>query len=133
MILGIGVDLCPVERMEQILSRRGDLFESRVFTDGELERAGNGVVKCERLAARFAAKEAAIKALGAPDGLKWKDMEVVSDSEGAPSLALHGKAAERASAMGVSRTWISLSHAGGTAVAVVVLEGAAPQGGIDVE
>ncbi|MDD5308098.1 MAG: holo-ACP synthase [Deltaproteobacteria bacterium] len=125
MILGIGIDVCPVERMRDVLARHGDLFKKRVFTDRELERAGEGRVSTERLAARFAAKEAAIKALRAPAGLVWKDLEVVSATDGAPALALHGRAAEAASAMGVVRQTLSLSHAGGIAVAVVVLEGGA--------
>jgi holo-[acyl-carrier protein] synthase len=124
VILGIGIDVCPVERMRDVLARHGDPFRRRVFTDRELERAGEGRVSTERLAARFAAKEAAIKALRAPPGLAWKEMEVVSAADGAPALSLHGRAAEAARTMGVLRQFLSLSHAGGVAVAVVVLEGA---------
>ena len=124
MILGLGIDVCPVERIQGIIERHGAVFTERVFTAGERAHAGSGVVRAERLAARWAAKEAAIKALGAPPGTKWHDLEVVNDDDGAPSLALRGAAAERAAALGTSRTWISLSHAGGVAVAVVVLEGA---------
>ncbi|MCP4675082.1 MAG: holo-ACP synthase [Deltaproteobacteria bacterium] len=123
MILGLGVDVCPVERIEQILDRHGEIFSKRVFTEGELERAGTGLVMAERLAARFAAKEATIKALGAPEGLGWRDMEVVSAADGAPSLQLAGKADKRAKEMGVSRMFLSLSHAGGVAIAMVILEG----------
>jgi holo-[acyl-carrier protein] synthase len=124
VILGLGVDICPIERLEQALGRHGEIFANRVFTEGEKNHAGSGVVKGERLAARFAAKEAAIKALGSPQGLAWKDMEVVNDSDGAPSLLLHGRAKEHADNIGVSHVLLSLSHAGGIAVAVVVLEGA---------
>lgn len=124
MILGIGIDICPVERITKALERHGDLFADRIFTENERQYAGTGRVSDERLAARFAAKEATIKALGAPPGLKWKDMEVVKSGDGAPGLRLHGKAAEEISRMGVTRTWISLTHAGGMAVAVVILEGA---------
>jgi holo-[acyl-carrier protein] synthase len=109
--------------MLRILERHGDLFADRVFTEEERKHAGDGKVKGERLAARFAAKEAALKALGAPGGLRWKDMEVVSASDGAPTLFLHGAAAKEMRRMGAARTWISLSHAGGVAVAVVILEG----------
>ncbi len=123
MILGLGVDVCPIERIEQVLGRHGDIFSSRVFTDREREYAGTGVVMAERLAARFAAKEAAIKALNAPEGLRWLDMEVVNAENGSPCLNLEGNAALRAQEMGVSRTLISLSHAGGVAVAVVIFEG----------
>lgn len=123
MILGIGVDICPVDRIAQILARHGATFADRVFTPGERERAGNGVVMAERLSARFAAKEAAIKALGGPLGVGWKEMEVITAADGSPTLHLTGKAAERARAMGVTRKLLSLSHAGGIAVAMVILEG----------
>ena len=123
MIRGIGVDVCSIERIEQILERHGDIFVKRVFTEGEQQRAGHGVVMAERLSARFAAKEATIKALGGPTGIAWKEMEVVSDVNGAPSLVLTGKAQEIAREIGVTRRFISLSHSGGVAVAMVVLEG----------
>jgi holo-[acyl-carrier protein] synthase len=125
VILGVGIDLCPVERIGGIVERHGDLFVDRVFTDGEREHAGDGVVRDERLAARWAAKEAAIKALGAPDGLRWHDMEVVNDESGAASLRLGGRADERARELGVAQIWLSISHAGGMAAAVVILEGGA--------
>ncbi len=123
MILGLGVDVCPIERIAGALGRHGHVFSDRIFTDRERQYAGNGAVKHDRLAARFAAKEAAIKALGAPDGLRWKDMEVVNASDGAPTLCLAGRAKERADELGVSRVMLSLTHAGGIAVAVVILEG----------
>ena len=123
MILGIGVDVCSIERIEQILNRHGDIFVRRVFTSGEQQRAGHGVVMAERLSARFAAKEATIKALGGPTGIAWKEMEVVTGDNGAPSLSLTGKAEQVARAKGVTRNHVSLSHAGGVAVAMVVLEG----------
>jgi holo-[acyl-carrier protein] synthase len=123
VILGLGIDVCPVERIEQVLSRHDEIFCERIFTPEERKYAGNGRARAERLAARFAAKEAAIKALGAPEGLRWKDMEVVNDENGAPSLKLEGKAHERMEALGVSRVLISLTHAGGVAMAVVILEG----------
>ena len=125
MILGVGIDVCPVERIGGILERHGDLFADRVFTPGEKAHAGDGPVRDERLAARWAAKEASIKALGAPDGLRWHDMEVVNDEVGAAALKLDGRADERAKAMGVERVWLTISHAGGVAVAVVILEGGA--------
>lgn len=125
MILGIGVDLCPVERMERIVDRHGDLFINRVFTPAERTYAGEGVNRAERFAARFAAKEALIKALGgAPSGLRWHDMEVQKASSGAPSMVLKGSAEARAVALGVRKCWLSLTHAGAAAVAMVVLEGA---------
>jgi holo-[acyl-carrier protein] synthase len=123
MIVGIGVDLCPVARMERILGRHGKLFLDRVFTDEEQAYAGQAVNQAERLAARFAAKEAVIKALGgAPPGLRWKDIEVIRQGSGAPCIVLRGAAEERASTLQVGKRWISLTHAGGSAVAMVVLE-----------
>jgi holo-[acyl-carrier protein] synthase len=124
LIRGLGIDVCPVERIQGILDRHGTIFTERVFTPAELEHAGDGVVRAERLAARWAAKEAAIKALGAPAGMAWHDLEVTNDADGAPALVLHGAAATRAAELGNARTLISLSHAGGVAVAVVILEGA---------
>ena len=124
MILGIGVDLCPVDRLERILGRHGDLFTERVFTPAERAYAGDGVNAAERLAARFAAKEAVIKAMGgSPSGLRWQDMEVMRGEGGAPSMKLKGAAKKRAEEMGVDRIWISLTHAGGSAAAMVVFEG----------
>jgi holo-[acyl-carrier protein] synthase len=123
VILGLGIDVCPVERIGGIVERHGELFTERVFTDGERNHAGDGPVRDERLAARWAAKEAAIKALSAPDGLRWHDMEVVNDEAGAATLELRGNAAARAQELGVERVWLSISHAGGVAVATVILEG----------
>jgi holo-[acyl-carrier protein] synthase len=123
VILGLGIDVCPVERIQGIIERHGAIFTDRVFTAIERDHAGEGVVRAERLAARWAAKEAAIKALGAPPGLRWHDLEVVNDDAGAPALELRGSAAERAAALGTAQVWISLSHAGGVALAVVILEG----------
>jgi len=123
VILGLGVDVCPVERIGGVVERHGDSFLKRVFTKAELDYAGDNRVTTERLAARWAAKEAAIKALGAPDGLEWREMEVVKADDGAPTLCLHGKAKDRLTEMGVDRVMLSLTHAGGIAVAVVILEG----------
>jgi holo-[acyl-carrier protein] synthase len=123
VILGLGVDLCPVDRLESILNRHGKPFLDRVFTDQEQRYAGGARNNAERLAARFAAKEAVIKALGGPTGLRWRDMEVEKRENGAPRLALHGAAKMHAEKMGVTSTHISISHAGNMAVAVVVLEG----------
>lgn len=123
MIIGMGIDVCPIERIKSIVERHGDIFVDRIFTEGEKSHAGKGVARAERLAARFAAKEATIKAFGAPEGLRWKDMEVVNAPSGAPSLQLHGELARIGEDRGVTRSHLSLTHAGGIAIAVVVLEG----------
>jgi holo-[acyl-carrier protein] synthase len=123
VILGLGLDLCPIERIEEIIHRHGEIFCRRVFTDRERAYADHGARPAERYAARFAAKEAAIKALGGPEGIHWKEMEVERQHTGAPLLRLHGRARACAESMGVTRILVSLTHAGGMASAVVVLEG----------
>jgi holo-[acyl-carrier protein] synthase len=118
VIVGIGVDVVDVARLERSLERTPALA-GRVFTDGERAYAAASVA---RLAARFAAKEAAAKALGAPPEATWREAEVVVDSSGRPSLRVSGRFAEIAAAAGV-RTWhLTLSHDGGVAVAFVVAE-----------
>ena len=123
MILGLGVDLCPVDRLERILARHETSFIERVFTEAEQTYAKSAVNRGERLAARFAVKEATIKALRAPAGLRWRDMEVAKRHDGAPVLVLHGAAKACADTLGVTTTHVSISHAGNMAVAMVVLEG----------
>ena len=122
MIRGIGVDLCPVSRVARIMERHPVRFEERVFTPGERAYCGARGVPAQHYAARFAAKEAALKALGVPKACGWHDLEVAADG-GAPRLTLHGPAAAAAAARGVRRAHLSLSHAGDTAIAFVVLEG----------
>jgi holo-[acyl-carrier protein] synthase len=116
VIVGVGIDVVQVGRLERALARTPTLGR-RLFTDVERERS-----RVESLAARFAAKEAVAKALGAPGGLRWRDAEVVTDETGRPRLRLHGGVAEEAEAQGI-RTWhLSLSHDAGVATAVVVAE-----------
>jgi holo-[acyl-carrier protein] synthase len=116
VIVGVGIDVVQVERLERALARTPRLGE-RLFT--EAERA---LPRTESRAARFAAKEAVAKALGAPGGLRWRDAEVVSDDSGRPRLVLHGGVAEEAASQGI-RTWhLSMSHDAGVATAVVVAE-----------
>ena len=115
MIVGVGIDVVEVARLERALARTPRLGE-RLFTDAERERG------LQSLAARFAAKEAVAKALGAPGGLRWRDAEVVSDASGRPRLVLHGGVAEEAAAQGITTWHLSLSHDGGVATAVVVAE-----------
>jgi len=121
MIVGVGIDVVEIARFEQALTRTENLA-GRLFTDGE--RA----LPPHSLAARFAAKEAVAKALGAPRGLLWTDAEVVTDDRGRPSLLVHGTVAAAASRFGVTRWHLSLSHDAGIASAVVIAEGDRPAG-----
>lgn len=114
-VVGIGVDVVDVPRFEAMLARTPRLAE-RVLTPGE--RSGRPV----RMAARFAAKEALAKALGAPPGLGWHDAWVDSASSGAPRLNVSGTVAAACAERGVRRVHLSLSHDGGVAIAFVVLE-----------
>ncbi|MCW2606472.1 MAG: ACPS-type phosphopantetheinyl transferase [Frankiales bacterium] len=116
MIVGVGIDVVEVARLARALERTPRLAD-RLFTEAEQGRP------VESLAARFAAKEAVAKALGAPGGLRWRDAEVVALESGRPVLRLHGGVAEEASAQGISAWHLSLSHDGGLATAVVVAEG----------
>jgi holo-[acyl-carrier protein] synthase len=115
MIVGIGVDVVEVARLAASLERTPALLD-RLFTPGE-----QAVQKLESLAARFAAKEAVAKVLGAP-GLPWVEAEVVSAATGKPSLVLHGAVAQAAAAQGISHWHLSLSHDAGIATAFVVAE-----------
>ena len=115
MIVGIGIDVVDVERFGQTLQRTPALRE-RIFTPAE--RA----LPMASLAARFAAKEALAKALGAPGGLQWHDCEVVKDAEGRPMFALRGTVEARATELGAMKLHLSLSHDAGIASAVVVAE-----------
>jgi holo-[acyl-carrier protein] synthase len=118
VIVGVGTDLVEIARLEQSLARTPTLRE-RVFTPAEAE------LPLESLAARFAAKEALAKALGAPGGLSWQDAEVVVDQNGKPRFELRGAVAEKAAALDADRVHLSLSHDGGFALAFVVLESCA--------
>jgi holo-[acyl-carrier protein] synthase len=121
----VGMDLVDLARIEASLRDFGARFLDRVFTEGEQAYALAGVemnaLRVERLGARFAAKEAALKALGLADrGVAWRDIEVLRDPSGAVSLALHGGACTLAQASGLIDTALSLSHDGGYAAAIVV-------------
>jgi holo-[acyl-carrier protein] synthase len=125
MIVGIGIDLVEIERVRRLLeSEQGDRARERLFSAVELEIAGRSASAIETLAARFAAKEAAMKALGTgwSGGVGFRDVEVGRDERGAPTLALGGEAATRARALGVARCHVSLSHTRTHAQALVVLE-----------
>lgn len=116
MIVGIGVDVVDLTRFEAALARTPGL-RARLFTAAERE------LPVASLAARFAAKEALAKALGAPGGLSWHDAEIRRGAEGRPDLVVSGTVAAAAGSAGVRRWHVSLSHDAGTAVAMVVAEG----------
>jgi holo-[acyl-carrier protein] synthase len=115
VIVGIGVDVVDLTRFGLALERTPHLAE-RLFTDRERTAAP------QSLAATFAAKEAVAKVLGAPGGLGWQDVEVRRDDSGKPSLLVTGTVAAAATALGVERWHLSLSHDAGTAVAMVIAE-----------
>ena len=121
MIIGVGIDVVPVERFAESLIRTPGLRD-RLFTAAEQHTPSGYPRTGESLAARFAAKEALAMALGAPVGLQWQDAEVESESSGRPVLALRGSVRARADELGVASVHLSLSHDAGIASAVVVLE-----------
>lgn len=114
-VIGVGIDVVDIERFGMSLTRTPGLSE-RLFTPAEATRP------LASLAARFAAKEALAKALGAPVGMHWHDAEVVSEDSGRPLLEIRGSVAARAAELGVAHLHLSLSHDAGIASAVVVLE-----------
>lgn len=116
MIVGVGIDVVDIGRFAVTLERTPGLA-TRVFTPGERARS------IASQAARFAAKEALAKALGAPGNLHWHDAEVVTDDDGRPWFEVHGTVRARCDLLGVRTTHLSLSHDAGVASALVVLEG----------
>lgn len=123
MIVGTGVDLERVDRIRAIIERHGRRFIERVFTAGEIAYAEGHKQPAESYAARFAAKEAAMKALGTgwDHGVRWVDVEIVRD-KGRPQLRFHGRAAEIAAELGCRAASVSLSHTRDNAIAQVILE-----------
>ena len=125
MIVGMGVDLVDMARMRRLLDAKGERAWKRLFTAGEAAYARARPDAPLHLAARVAAKEACFKALSGNDlarGIGWRDIEVGNGGDGRPLLVLHRRAAERALELGVSRSWLTLSHSATTAIAVVILE-----------
>ena len=124
-VKGIGVDVVKVERIVQALERFGQRFENRIFTPAELEYCRGRQDPLPHLAARFAAKEAAFKAIGTglSHGVSWKHAEVIQPGGHQPRLEWHGVALERFRALGATTSHLSLTHDGGLAVACVVIEG----------
>ncbi|MFT4166403.1 MAG: holo-ACP synthase [Microlunatus sp.] len=116
MIIGIGIDVCDVRRFAEAIERQPRMVQ-RLFTPLEAERS------MASLAARFAAKEALAKALGAPAGMSWQDAEVRTDEAGRPFFVITGTVESRAHELGVRTVHLSLSHDAGIASAMVVCEG----------
>jgi holo-[acyl-carrier protein] synthase len=121
VIVAVGIDVVLVDRFAKALERT-PLLADRLFTQAELRTPSGNPRSPESLAARFAAKEAVAKALGAPAGLHWHDCEVVTDPDGRPWLTVAGTVAAEAKSRGVTRWHLSLSHDGGIASAMVVAE-----------
>jgi holo-[acyl-carrier protein] synthase len=126
MILGIGIDLCDVERIRRLLEKDRRRFVRRVFLDAEAAYCDTRRRPAIHYAARFAAKEAFMKAVGTGWRLGWWQVEVVRGPSGRPDLALSGRAAEVMERRGLRRVHLSLTHSSEAAAAVVVLEGDPP-------
>jgi len=124
MIVGTGVDLVETSRIRDVLERHGKHFVRRLYTPQEIAYCEKFKNQAERYAARFAAKEAAFKALGTGwrEGVRWLDVEVTHLPSGKPQLALSGRARELAAQLGVARAELSISHADHYAVAQVIFE-----------
>lgn len=124
MIAGTGIDIAEVDRIQASIERFGARFIERIFTPGERAYVESKANRCERYAARFAAKEAGMKAIGTGwrRGVTWKDFEVVNQPGGRPALHFHGVAAKVAAEMGVTRVQLSLTHTAAQGMAFVVLE-----------
>jgi holo-[acyl-carrier protein] synthase len=125
LIVGLGVDMAEVGRVKAAIERHGELFLRRVFTSREREYCEKFKNKFERYAGRFAAKEAAMKALGTGwrRGVRWVDLEVVRETSGRPTLAITGEAAKIAQQLGVKSVAISITHTESQALAQVIFEG----------
>ncbi len=128
MIVGIGIDLCDVERIRRLLERDRERFVRRVFLEGECSYCDGRRRPAIHYAARFAAKEAFLKAVGTGWRLGWRQVEVVRDASGRPELRLSGAAAEVAARRKIRRIHLTLTHTAETGAAVVVLEGEAGGG-----
>lgn len=124
MIVAIGIDIVEIARIQEVFARRGTRFRDRVFTASEIAYCESRAAKMESYAARFAAKEAGMKALGTGwnHGVRWRDIEVSRQPGGRPTISFHGKAAEVAAKLGAVHVALSLSHTADQAIAQVILE-----------
>jgi holo-[acyl-carrier protein] synthase len=126
MILGVGVDAVDIERIERMHATYGDRMLAKLLTDSELAFLSKKAFPAQHIAVRLAAKEAAYKALSGNDDARaigWREIEVLSRSDGAPELRLHGRAASRFAELQGTSLHVSLTHSQATAVAVVIVEG----------
>ncbi len=124
MIVGLGVDIAEVDRVEKAIARHGEAFLQRVFTPAEIAYCDSRRNKYERYAGHFAAKEAAMKALGTGwrRGVRWRDIEVVHLDSGKPVLELRGASRQIADHLGVKNVSLTITHSGTTALAQVIFE-----------
>lgn len=124
MVVGVGLDLVEIARVERMIASLGERMYARLFRPGEASYIRSRPLPAQHAAVRLAAKEAAFKALSGNDlarRISWRDVEVVSNARGIPSIRLHGIAEQRARELGVTRIHVSLTHTQTTAAAVVVL------------
>ena len=124
MIVGIGIDVAEVDRIRHAIERHGRRFTERVFSSREIAYAERKANRYERYAARFAAKEAGMKAIGSGwrGGVRWHDFEITNLVSGRPTLEFHGVAARIAQSLGVRNISLSLTHTAEQGVAIVILE-----------
>jgi holo-[acyl-carrier protein] synthase len=124
MIKGLGIDLVKIERVSNLIDRWDNRFLKKVFTGEELAYSRTRSLTPQHLAARFAAKEAALKMLGKGlKGLNWHQLEIINDSNGKPELVLHGRASELANMIGIKEIHLSITHEREYAIAQVIGEG----------
>jgi holo-[acyl-carrier protein] synthase len=124
MIVGMGIDVAEVPRLKRVIEMQRERFLNRVYTEGEIAYCEQFKNKYERYAGRFAAKEAAMKALGTgwSRGVRWKDVEVVRERGGKPTILLKGEARKIADQLGVRNIALSISHTAAQAIAQVIFE-----------
>jgi holo-[acyl-carrier protein] synthase len=124
LIVGLGLDIADIDRIEAAIVRHGAPILKRLYTPSEVAYCENHRNKYERYAGRFAAKEATMKALGTGwrRGVRWRDIEVIRQASGKPSLALQGVAKRVADGLGVKNICVTITHSGNLALAEVILE-----------
>ena len=124
MIVGLGIDIAEIDRIEAAIMRYGAPFIERLFTPSEVSYCESHRNRYERYAGRFAVKEAAMKALGTGwrHGIRWRDIEVAREPSGKPTLRLEGVAREFADRLGVKNITVTITHSGNLALAQVIFE-----------